>query len=268
MNKSVNKRVKSNVKRLIVIIAAVFLYGLCSIYTSLWQSHYSYTNKIQDNNNMENKINDNKIEESKDKSSLKNNSDEVEEKNIEAINIKEETDKVEEKITEVPKLNENTKEETKSVFSNSNSKANKYTFPTIEPVRAKPSNDKYLVTVSVSQQKVYVYKNDNKIKTMACSTGLPGKNSETPIGKYKINDYYGDSFYSGKYKQGAKYWVGFIGSEFLFHSVPTQKDGQVIREEADKIGLRASHGCVRLDIEDSFWFYETVPKGADVVIEA
>lgn len=138
-------------------------------------------------------------------------------------------------------------------------------FPSKDPVRAKPGKDKFLVKVEINEQKIYVYKNGIEIKKMDCSTGLEGIDSDTPIDNYKINSYYGQSFYSSKYKQGARYWVGFIGPQYLFHSVPTGEDGKVIATEADMIGKRASHGCIRLSVADAFWFYETIPEGADVV---
>lgn len=180
-------------------------------------------------------------------------------------------------LKEVPEVvsKETTKEVPKEVIKEKNiedkdtkvpaSAKNEYSFPSKDPVRAKPGKDKFLVKVAISEQKVYVYKNDVEIKTMDCSSGLKGIDSDTPIDNYKINSYYGQSFYSSKYKQGARYWVGFSGAEYLFHSVPTEEDGDIIATQADMIGKRASHGCIRLSVEDAFWFYETIPEGADVI---
>jgi len=155
--------------------------------------------------------------------------------------------------------------EDKDSVSAVNTKKGQYIFPSEDPVRAKPGKDKFLVKVAISDQKVYVYKNNIEIRRMDCSSGLEGTDSDTPIDSYKINGYYGQSFYSSKYGEGARYWVGFIGSQYLFHSVPTGEDGEIIAVEADMIGKRASHGCIRLSVDDSFWFYETIPEGADVV---
>ena len=79
-----------------------------------------------------------------------------------------------------------------------------YIFPIEDPVRAKAGKDKFLVKVAIKEQKVYVYKNDIKIKIMDCSTGVDGVDSDTPVDNYKINSYYGQSFYSNKYKRGCK----------------------------------------------------------------
>ncbi|OPJ55200.1 L,D-transpeptidase [Clostridium oryzae] len=166
-------------------------------------------------------------------------------------------------------LNSDKKIEVKQT-KNKNEKAvmaNKYVFPKEEPVRAVPSNHKYLVKVKINQQKVDVYEDEYKIRTMKCSTGLSGENSSTPLGHFKINGYYGQYFYSSKYNEGARYWVGFINGKYLFHSIPTEQDGDVIASEAKKIGNRASHGCVRLSIKDAYWFYETIPQGSEVIIE-
>ena len=39
------------------------------------------------------------------------------------------------------------------------------------------------------------------------------------------------------------------------------------REEAAKLGQKASHGCIRLSLEDSIWFYENVTQGTPVLIK-
>lgn len=136
------------------------------------------------------------------------------------------------------------------------------------PKRAVPSSGEFVVTVDVSEQTVYVSKDGEQIKSMVCSTGIVGdRETETPLGKYKINRHYGDFFYSPVYKVGARYWVGFIGSTFLFHSVPTDIQGNVMQYEAERLGMPASHGCVRMSMDDAYWFYETVPEGADVIIQ-
>lgn len=48
--------------------------------------------------------------------------------------------------------------------------------------------------------------------------------------------------------------------------MPRDKDRNVIKEEYEKLGIPASHGCVRLKDEDAKWFYENIPEGTMVVI--
>lgn len=135
-----------------------------------------------------------------------------------------------------------------------------------QPVRARKGSNNFRVNVNLSKQKVFIYKNKKLVKTISCSSGIPNKDNKTPTGHFKINDYSGLSFYNNKYEEGAKYWVGFMGAEYLFHSVPTDKNGQIIQREANKIGTAASHGCIRLPMSDALWFYETIPEGTDVFI--
>lgn len=121
----------------------------------------------------------------------------------------------------------------------------------------------YCVVVDLSEQLVYVYKDGILEKEMICSTGE--KNSETPTGKYFIG-LRGKSFYSKKYGQGGYNWVRF-NYNYLFHSVPFDSKGKIIPEEELKLGTTASHGCVRLPVDDSKWFYNTIPSGTMLIIQ-
>ncbi len=127
----------------------------------------------------------------------------------------------------------------------------------------------WTVKVSIADQKVYVYQNGNLERTMICSTGIPGTDDTTPLGDYILNESgvkRGTWFYSEKYGEGARFWVGFIGGTYLFHSVPMDKNGVIIKDEAEKLGKPASHGCIRLSLDNAQWFYKTVPDGARVHI--
>ncbi|MDD4569562.1 MAG: L,D-transpeptidase, partial [Tepidanaerobacteraceae bacterium] len=125
-------------------------------------------------------------------------------------------------------------------------------------------DEKYKVVVDLSEQKVHIYENDSIAKTFLCSTGLDKKDYGTPKGFYRIGER-GDSFYSPKYKQGAYYWVRF-NNNYLFHSVPFDENKELIEDEAAKLGQKASHGCIRLSMDDALWFYKNVPQGTPVVI--
>ncbi|MBM3713605.1 MAG: L,D-transpeptidase, partial [Actinobacteria bacterium] len=68
-----------------------------------------------------------------------------------------------------------------------------------------------------------------------------------------------------RFNQGAYYWTRFYGP-YLIHSVPFDKNGNIISEEYAKLGSPASHGCVRLEVEDAKWLYEVLPLGINVSI--
>lgn len=124
---------------------------------------------------------------------------------------------------------------------------------------AKPVN----IKVNLTDQMVVVYDAKGRVvQNFVCSTGKEG--SDTPAGTYTVKQR-GESFYSKQYQEGAYYWTQFQG-DFLFHSVPFDKNRNMEPEEAAKLGSKASHGCVRLALENAKWIYDNIPKGTKVVI--
>lgn len=127
------------------------------------------------------------------------------------------------------------------------------------------SSTKYLINVSLTNQKTYVYKGKkNKwllLKVFPCSTGIEGE--ETPVGSFSIQEK-GDWFFSNKYNQGGKYWTQIVG-DVLFHSVPFDRDKTTVVDYT--LNKPASHGCIRLSIADSKWIYNNIPKGSKVIIK-
>lgn len=132
--------------------------------------------------------------------------------------------------------------------------------PNVPPDAAKG----YYVRVFLSEQVVRVYLDGLEIRSMICSSGTTEK--PTPSGRFHIQNR-GEFFFAEKYLQGGKWWVSFKDwGTYLFHSVPTNRYGEIIPEEAAKLGQPASHGCIRLALDDSKWFYDTIPTEAPVDI--
>lgn len=123
--------------------------------------------------------------------------------------------------------------------------------------------DDLSVTVSVADQRVSVLSGGRTVYTMVASTGMDGT---TPTGDFVIGAR-GDHFYNPTEGMGADYWVAFLGTTYLFHSVPTYENmGDYIEQEALKLGRPASHGCVRLTVADAQWLYGQLPEGTPVHI--
>ncbi len=139
--------------------------------------------------------------------------------------------------------------------------------PAEEPGPAPPPAKSDLwIDVDLSEQQAAVQEGDRTIKAMVISSGAPGY--ETPQGVFSLQNR-GEWFYSGKYQEGAKWWVSFRDwGTYLFHSVAMDEQRRVIPEEAAKLGTPASHGCVRLTEEDAKWIYDHLPQGTKVVIHA
>lgn len=127
------------------------------------------------------------------------------------------------------------------------------------------SNTSYLINVNLDNQKTYIYKkkdgNWNLIKTCPCSTGIPGE--DTPCGSFNVQEK-GDWFFSEKFKQGGKYWTQITG-DILFHSVPFARDKKTILDYT--LNSPASHGCIRLSVDDAKWIYSNVPRGSKILIK-
>lgn len=122
----------------------------------------------------------------------------------------------------------------------------------------------YLVYLSLTDQTTYIYEgsmnNWTLSKSFLSSTGLPGK--ETPKGIFSISGR-DEWFFAQEFQQGGKYWVRFMG-DYLFHSLPFNETQSTIVDET--LGVPASHGCVRLEVEDSKWLYDNIDDGTKVII--
>lgn len=109
---------------------------------------------------------------------------------------------------------------------------------------------------------VTVYQGRMPLRHMIASGGREG--NETPLGTFYTKDR-GQSFWSARFGEGATYWVRLV-NQILVHSVPKDVNWQTKAEEHQKLGLPASHGCIRLSEADAKWFYDNVPQGTMVII--
>lgn len=142
--------------------------------------------------------------------------------------------------------------------------------PTGGPYPVIGPNDPIWIKVSKEKQRVYIMKGNEPAYAMICSSGLDTvPDTSTPEGTFFIQKERGKSFYNASEGEGAKYWVSWKNhGEFLFHSVATDKNGNVIPAEAAKLGHKASHGCIRLSMPDAKWIYDNIQYNTKVVIEA
>lgn len=98
------------------------------------------------------------------------------------------------------------------------------------------------------------------LKAMVCSTG-----PATPVGVFHtFNRSTWRALFGGVYGQYATDIVGDI----LFHSVPyySMNKGDVEYLEYNKLGTKASMGCIRLPVIDALWIFQNCPIGTEVEI--
>ena len=128
----------------------------------------------------------------------------------------------------------------------------------------------YKLVVDVSEQRVYVYQYSNgsysKLKArFVCSTGKVA--TPTPIGTYRSTEQLDVWHYFVDYGCWAQYAYRITGT-YYFHSVLfSKKGGSPTSSSVRNLGRRASHGCVRLSVEDAKWIYYNCPAGTTVVVQ-
>ena len=128
----------------------------------------------------------------------------------------------------------------------------------------------YVIKVNRVHNTITVYEKDEKgeysrpIKAMLCSVGT--KSTPTPLGTYQT---------MAKYR-----WKALMGNVWgqystrivrgiLFHSVYYYNyadPSTLATKEFNKLGQAASHGCIRITVEDAKWIYDNCPIGTTVII--
>lgn len=124
---------------------------------------------------------------------------------------------------------------------------------------------KYYLKVNYKANVVTAYTKDESgnytvpAKAMLCSTGTATPTS----GVYKMsNKYRWHQLNGGVYGQYCSRITGHI----LFHSVPYKTNSPDTLKYAayDKLGTKASAGCIRLTVADAMWIYSNCPSGTYV----
>ena len=120
-----------------------------------------------------------------------------------------------------------------------------------------PTN--YLLLIDNSRCTTWVFKWVNgdwsAIYKWICS---PGKASTPTVrGTYSIGSR-GYSFGNGF---TCYYWTQFYGN-YLFHSILYYQGTRSVMDGT--LGVPASHGCVRLDINNAYWINQNIPSGTRV----
>ena len=124
------------------------------------------------------------------------------------------------------------------------------------------SSTPYLILVNRSTHKVGIFNGSigkwNLVQYWDCSDGAP--NTPTVEGTFHvgIKGYYFDSGSS------RCYWYTQFCGNYLFHSVLYNKYNGALAD--GRLGMALSHGCVRLDINNAKWIYDSIPPGTTVVV--
>lgn len=136
-----------------------------------------------------------------------------------------------------------------------------YVLKAIRKANASYSSTKYLIVVDRDHTHVIVMSGGNgnwkPYKIIKCTVGAPS--TPTVTGSFSVGSR-GYSFGSGF---TCYYWTQFY-SDYLFHSVLYREGTRTVMD--GRLGIHASHGCVRMAIENAKWIYSNVPSGTRVLI--
>ncbi|MEF9934087.1 MAG: L,D-transpeptidase family protein [Clostridium sp.] len=128
------------------------------------------------------------------------------------------------------------------------------------------SNTKHFIWVDIDRQLTNVFvgsKGSFKLlKSISCSTGT--NKNPTTRGTFTVRGR--GSWFSAPSnpKVGAKYFVQFNGS-YLFHSTLYSSSNKN-KSVDSRVGVRLSHGCIRLPINEAKWIYDNIKSGTKVFV--
>ena len=124
------------------------------------------------------------------------------------------------------------------------------------------SNTSWLILVDTHANKVAIYRGSKgnwaEQKYWSCTTGASG--SPTVKGSFTVQSK-GRAFGSG---YTCWYYTQFYGN-YLFHSI-LYNPGSMTSVQDGRLGINASHGCVRLALGNAKWIYDNIPRGTKVYV--
>ncbi len=118
------------------------------------------------------------------------------------------------------------------------------------------SASSYFIWIDIYHQKVNIFKGSNKkwhlITSMVCSTGK----ASTPTIKGNFTVGIKGKYFISSGGDRCKYYTQIRGN-YLFHSVLYDRNGNYIIDNT--LGVRVSHGCVRLSLKNAKFIYDYIP---------
>ena len=122
------------------------------------------------------------------------------------------------------------------------------------------SSTSWLIMVDTKNCRIGIYKGRSgswkPVKEWSCCSGAP--RTPTVLGQFTVTGK-GYSFGRG---YTCYYYTQFYG-DYLFHSILYNQG--TFKVQDGSMGVRVSHGCIRLALENAKWIYDYIPYGTKVV---
>jgi lipoprotein-anchoring transpeptidase ErfK/SrfK len=118
------------------------------------------------------------------------------------------------------------------------------------------------IVIKLSEQKLYLYENQEVIGEFLVSTGKPGY--DTPVGEFMVYNRF-ERAWSSAYGLWMPFWMAVAkDGSFGIHELPEWPGGY--KEGLDHLGIAVSHGCIRLGLGPAEIVYNWAEIGTPVVI--
>lgn len=131
--------------------------------------------------------------------------------------------------------------------------------------RLKPGQAGKLIEIDIKRQTLSQWQDGLLLGEYRVSTGK--RTAPTPLGEFKIANHIGRA-YSRRYKLYMPYWMALTGPKgyqgYGIHELPEWSSG--LKEGASHLGIRVSHGCIRLGVGPAELIYNWAENGTRVVI--
>lgn len=117
------------------------------------------------------------------------------------------------------------------------------------------------IDIDITSQTLTLFENGNRISAFKISTGK--YSMPTPLGRFSILNKTRRA-YSSTYKLYMPYWMAFTRLGHGIHELPEWPGG--MKEGQSHLGIRVSHGCVRLGVGPAEMVYNWAPIGTPVLV--
>ncbi len=133
-----------------------------------------------------------------------------------------------------------------------------------------PEPDTYMIVVDKYYQLVMVFgKDDNgeynvPVRFMLCSSGL----SETPTrsGVFRLRSYRVRFALFNNTSVYGQYWSQVDGRMYFHSILYSEKKAESYTTSVNRLGNKASHGCIRLAVPDARWIWYNAAPGTIVIV--
>ena len=118
------------------------------------------------------------------------------------------------------------------------------------------------IVIDISEQNLKAYEGEKIFLDTKVSTGRYGMG--TPLGNFRILSK-NPRAWSSKYGLYMPYWMAFTAKGHGLHELPEWPNGY--KEGANHLGVRVSHGCVRLGVGPAKQLYDWAAIGTPVIVQ-